>query len=92
MREGSKPLQGNDGIGVKRHSRVREFYLKLKLKGSPGYRHMGRVVRLGELTNGCEIYANYLGHVRRAVVRGIAHPPPSKPNLAKLPVVEADEL
>ncbi|HYB09701.1 MAG TPA: hypothetical protein VEJ16_08525 [Alphaproteobacteria bacterium] len=86
------PLHFNDGIGVKDHFRVREFYLKLKLKGSPGYRHVGRVVRLGALTKGCEIDVSYLGHERRAVVRDVTTPRPSRPELTNLPVVEADEL
>jgi len=74
------------------HSRVREFYLKLRLKGSPGYRHLGRVVRLGEPTPGCTIDISYSGQERHAIVRRVEHLQPSTSDSVVLPVVEADEL
>ena len=74
------------------HSRVREFYLKLRLKGSPGYRHLGRVIRLDAPTRGCELHVSYAGEERRAVVRSVEQASPSMLGLTSLPVVEADEV
>ena len=83
---------GTDGMRMADHSKVREFYLKLKLKGSPGYRHLGRVIRLDAPTPGCAIDISYSGQERHAVVRRVEHPQPSTPGSVILPVVEADEL
>jgi len=83
---------GTDGMRMADHSKVREFYLKLKLKGSPGYRHLGRVIRLGAPTPGCAIDISYSGQERHAIVRSVEYSQPSGSGTVPLPVVHADEI
>ena len=75
-----------------RRETVREFYLKLKLKDSIGYRHIGRMIKVGPLTAGSELTFSYSGREGRAVVRRVESPMATVPNLVALPVVHADEV
>jgi hypothetical protein len=50
------------------------------------------VIRIGAPTQGCELNVSYAGEERRAIVRRVEHALPSMPDLASLPVVEADEV
>jgi len=80
------------GAAMADRGSIQEYYLKLKLKDSAGYRHIGRTVRRGPIAPGCELPFTYSGREGLAIVRGIQSPMASHPDLVALPVIHADEL